>query len=170
MPNSPFAPLLANMMLVAEKTDLSVELDPQGASGRRATHKATRSADGNPPTWAALTITRTSVSLSADGNTAIVGGNDDNSGAGATWVYTRSSGLWTQQGTNLVGTVRLDKPTKAARSLCLPAGAFLWSTRGALMLAPRGRKCRNRNPDDDRPETERAVNVGIDRQSVQLPK
>jgi uncharacterized repeat protein (TIGR02543 family) len=45
-----------------------------------------------------------SVSLSADGNTALVGGYADNSNAGATWVYTRSSGVWTQQGNKLVGT------------------------------------------------------------------
>ena len=45
-----------------------------------------------------------SVSLSADGNTAIVGGFGDNSFAGATWVFTRSGGVWTQQGTKLVGT------------------------------------------------------------------
>ena len=45
-----------------------------------------------------------SVSLSADGNTAIVGGHNDNSGAGAAWVWTRSAGVWTQQGSKLVGT------------------------------------------------------------------
>ena len=45
-----------------------------------------------------------SVSLSADGNTAIVGGDQDNSAKGAAWVFTRSGGIWTQQGTKLVGT------------------------------------------------------------------
>ena len=45
-----------------------------------------------------------SVALSADGNTAIVGGPDDNSDAGAAWVFTRSGGVWTQQGSKLVGT------------------------------------------------------------------
>ncbi len=45
-----------------------------------------------------------SVAISADGNTAIVGGNDDNNNAGATWVFTRSGGVWTQQGSKLVGT------------------------------------------------------------------
>ena len=44
------------------------------------------------------------VSLSADGNTAIVGGHLDNSNRGAVWVYTRSGTTWTQQGTKLVGT------------------------------------------------------------------
>ena len=45
-----------------------------------------------------------SVSLSADGNTAIIGGHGDNSGAGAAWVWTRSGGVWTQQGPKLVGS------------------------------------------------------------------
>jgi hypothetical protein len=45
-----------------------------------------------------------SVALSADGNTAIVGGNNDNSNAGAAWVFTRSGGVWSQQGAKLVGT------------------------------------------------------------------
>jgi hypothetical protein len=45
-----------------------------------------------------------SVALSADGNTAIVGGLADNRITGAAWVYTRSNGVWTQQRSKLVGT------------------------------------------------------------------
>jgi len=45
-----------------------------------------------------------SVALSRDGNTAIVGGWSDNNRAGAAWVFTRSNGVWTQQGRKLVGT------------------------------------------------------------------
>jgi antibiotic biosynthesis monooxygenase (ABM) superfamily enzyme len=45
-----------------------------------------------------------SVALSADGNTAIAGGPDDNSNAGAAWVFTQSGGVWTQQGSKLVGS------------------------------------------------------------------
>jgi hypothetical protein len=45
-----------------------------------------------------------SVALSADGNIAIVGGISDNSNTGAAWVYTLSGGVWTQQGSKLVGT------------------------------------------------------------------
>jgi hypothetical protein len=44
-----------------------------------------------------------SAAISADGNTAIVGGNDDNDGVGAAWVFTRSGGVWSQQGGKLVG-------------------------------------------------------------------
>ncbi len=46
----------------------------------------------------------TAVSLSADGNTALIGGSADNGTIGATWVFTRSGSTWTQQGANLVGT------------------------------------------------------------------
>jgi hypothetical protein len=46
----------------------------------------------------------TSVALSADGNTAVVSGSADNSGVGATWVYTRSGGVWSQKGSKLAGT------------------------------------------------------------------
>ena len=49
-----------------------------------------------------------SVSLSGDGNTAVVGGPTDNNGPGAAWVYTRSGGVWTEQakllGTGVVGS------------------------------------------------------------------
>ena len=45
-----------------------------------------------------------SVALSADGNTAIVGGFGDNTGVGAAWVYIRSGGVWIQQGPKLVGS------------------------------------------------------------------
>lgn len=45
-----------------------------------------------------------SVSLSADGNTAIVGGDGDNNYVGAAWIWTRSGGVWTQQGPKLVGS------------------------------------------------------------------
>lgn len=38
-----------------------------------------------------------SVALSADGNTAIVGGPNDNSGSGAAWVYSRSNGTWVEE-------------------------------------------------------------------------
>jgi hypothetical protein len=46
----------------------------------------------------------TSVALSADGNTAMVGGQYDNNGAGAVWVFTRSGGMWSPQGAKLVGS------------------------------------------------------------------
>jgi IPT/TIG domain len=48
----------------------------------------------------------TSVALSADGDTALIGGPQDNrdypGGVGAAWVFTRSSATWTQQGGKLI--------------------------------------------------------------------
>jgi hypothetical protein len=46
----------------------------------------------------------TSVALSADGNTAIIGGPTDDAMTGAAWVFTRTNGVWSQQGAKLVGT------------------------------------------------------------------
>jgi hypothetical protein len=46
----------------------------------------------------------TSVGLSGDGNTLIEGGPGDNSFAGASWMFTRTAGVWTQLGSKLVGT------------------------------------------------------------------
>ncbi len=45
-----------------------------------------------------------STALSADGNTALIGGPDDNSQAGATWVFTQSASTWTQQGQKLTAS------------------------------------------------------------------
>ncbi len=43
-----------------------------------------------------------SVALSGDGNTAIIGGNQDSAGKGAAWVFTQSNGVWTQQASKLL--------------------------------------------------------------------
>ena len=43
------------------------------------------------------------MALSADGNTALIGGPGDNSYVGAAWVFTRSGSTWTQQGAKLTG-------------------------------------------------------------------
>ena len=45
-----------------------------------------------------------SVALSADGNTAVIGGPYDNNYIGAAWVFTRTGGIWSQQGSKLVAT------------------------------------------------------------------
>jgi hypothetical protein len=45
-----------------------------------------------------------SVALSADGNTALVGGETDNGYVGAAWVFTRSGSTWTQQGSKLTAS------------------------------------------------------------------
>jgi hypothetical protein len=45
-----------------------------------------------------------SVALSADGNTAIVGGPGDNNFAGAAWIFTNTGGIWSEQA-KLIGSV-----------------------------------------------------------------
>jgi hypothetical protein len=44
------------------------------------------------------------VSLSYDGNTAIVGGPFDAFDFGASWIFARTDGVWDQQGNKLIGT------------------------------------------------------------------
>jgi hypothetical protein len=61
-----------------------------------------------------------SVSLSGDGNTAIIGGPSDNNDAGAAWVYTRSGGVWSQQA-KLVGTGAVGAIASQGRSVSLSA-------------------------------------------------
>jgi VCBS repeat protein/FG-GAP repeat protein len=60
-----------------------------------------------------------SIALSGDGNTAIVGGPQDNNSAGAVWVFTRSGGQWTQQGGKLVGTGAVGTQVNQGRSVGL---------------------------------------------------
>jgi hypothetical protein len=55
-----------------------------------------------------------SVSLSDDGNTAIIGGLADNCFIGAAWVFTRSAGTWSQQGDKLVGTGAIGSASQGA--------------------------------------------------------
>ncbi len=45
-----------------------------------------------------------SVALSSDGNTALIGGDFDNNNTGAAWVFTRSNGIWSQQGGKLTAS------------------------------------------------------------------
>jgi hypothetical protein len=61
-----------------------------------------------------------SVALSADGNTALIGGWEDNSAAGAAWVFTRSGASWMPQGPKLVGAGATN-PAKQGRGVALSA-------------------------------------------------
>src|SRR5271165_5271939 len=45
-----------------------------------------------------------SVALSSDGNTALIGAGADDAGGGAAWVFTRSGAAWTEQGEKLTGS------------------------------------------------------------------
>jgi antibiotic biosynthesis monooxygenase (ABM) superfamily enzyme len=61
-----------------------------------------------------------SVALSADGATAVLGGPEDNSLLGAAWAFTRSFGVWSQQGEKLVGTDAVG-PSRQGTSVALSA-------------------------------------------------
>ena len=62
-----------------------------------------------------------SVALSGDGNTALVGGAEDNGQVGAAWVYTRAGGVWSQQGGKLVGTGAVGPYCSQGNSVALSA-------------------------------------------------
>ena len=61
------------------------------------------------------------VALSSDGNTALVGGPEDNTAVGACWMYTRTGGVWSQLGGKLVGTSTQAKYSCQGESAALSA-------------------------------------------------
>ncbi|HYW47781.1 MAG TPA: hypothetical protein VE959_33240 [Bryobacteraceae bacterium] len=61
------------------------------------------------------------VALSGDGNTLVVGGYGDNNGLGALWVFTRSNGVWSQQGNKLTGTGAVGTTPQQAVSVAISA-------------------------------------------------
>ncbi len=79
----------------------------------------------------------TSVALCADGNTALVGGNSDNGQVGAVWVFTRSGGVWIQQGAKLVGTGAVG-PAFQGTSVALSSDGNTALVGGALDNNPTG--------------------------------
>ena len=62
-----------------------------------------------------------SIALSSDGNTALIGGPGDNSSHGAVWVFTRSGPGWTQQGPKLEPTDAGSGPMYLGWSVALSA-------------------------------------------------
>src|SRR6516225_7749135 len=74
-----------------------------------------------------------SVALSADGNTAIVGGPGPNNAdrdrspvvgpVGAAWVFTRSGSIWTQQGNKLVGSGASEPPLPPGQGMSVALSA-----------------------------------------------
>ena len=51
-----------------------------------------------------------SVAISADGNTATIGGWADDNNKGAVWVFTRNGNTWSQMGNKLVGSGAVGNP------------------------------------------------------------
>ncbi len=72
----------------------------------------------------------TSVAISADGNTALVGGSGD-SGTGAVWIFTRSGNVWTQHGSKLVGTGGVGQQNQGT-SLAVSADGTTFATGGPI--------------------------------------
>jgi uncharacterized protein (TIGR03437 family) len=62
----------------------------------------------------------TSLAISADGNTAAIGGSYDNNSAGAVWVFARANGTWKQQGGKLL-PADSDGPPGVGLSVALSA-------------------------------------------------
>ena len=62
-----------------------------------------------------------SVALSADGNTAVIGGIWDNNYAGATWIFVRTGTSWAQQGLKLVGTGAVGATVEQGNSVSISA-------------------------------------------------
>jgi phosphodiesterase/alkaline phosphatase D-like protein len=60
------------------------------------------------------------VALSEDGNTALIGAGKDNK-VGAAWVFTRSGGTWTQQGSKLTGSEEVGEPHFGCCGIALSA-------------------------------------------------
>jgi hypothetical protein len=65
----------------------------------------------------------TAVALSSDGNTLLVGANSDQSANshGAVWVYTRSAGVWAQQGAKLFAADELGTGAAQGTSVAISA-------------------------------------------------
>jgi len=61
-----------------------------------------------------------SVAISADGKTAVIGGAGDNGGKGAMWMFTRNNTTWSQQGQKLTGSAAAGA-AKQATSVALSA-------------------------------------------------
>jgi hypothetical protein len=67
-----------------------------------------------------------SVAISADGNTALIGGPEDQSngdvnGRGEAWIFTRSGGVWSQQGPRLLPSGRSGNASDFGTSVALSA-------------------------------------------------
>ncbi len=75
----------------------------------------------------------TSVSLSADGNTALIGSNDN-----VAWVYARTGSAWTQQGPYLAGAEEVGPRSQFGSSVALSSDGNIALIGGPYDGAPSG--------------------------------
>ncbi|WP_316186622.1 hypothetical protein [Bradyrhizobium sp. SZCCHNRI2014] len=80
------------------------------------------------------TMQGSSVALSGDGNTAIVGGPDDDAYAGAAWVFTRTEGVWSQSGPKLTGSDAVRGTAQGAVKGSLQGGSVALSADGTTAI------------------------------------
>ncbi|OAI38568.1 hypothetical protein AYO39_03605, partial [Actinobacteria bacterium SCGC AG-212-D09] len=85
-----------------------------------------------------------SVSLSGDGNTALIGAPAVDINTGAAWLFTRSGTTWTQQGSKLVGTGGVGQPNEGYSvalshdgNTALIGGPFDYNATGAAWVFTR---------------------------------
>jgi hypothetical protein len=71
-----------------------------------------------------------SVALSGNGNTLAFGGPNDNGLVGATWIFTRSGGVWTQQGLKITATDTIGPTVSQGDSVALSADGFTLASGG----------------------------------------
>jgi hypothetical protein len=78
-----------------------------------------------------------SVALSADGSTALIGGPTDHGGAGAAWVFARSGSKWSQQGPKLVAKPTPNSaPSTQAASVALSGDGNSGLIGGTALVGP----------------------------------
>jgi hypothetical protein len=70
--------------------------------------------------------------LNSDGNTLAVGGSGDNSDTGASFIFVRSSSIWSQQGSKLIGVgdVNCPSPNGQGRSVALSSDGNILASSG----------------------------------------
>ena len=103
------------------------------------------SADGNTAILGgfreAWVFTRSGGIWSGDGNTALIGGFADDSLNGAAWIFTRKDSVWAQQGSKLVGSGAVGRIVHQGHSVALSADgstAIVGGVRDAWVFARSG--------------------------------
>lgn len=95
---------------------------------------------GNGPaagSWPNQRLEGSSVALSVNGDTALIGGPADNNGMGAAWVFTRSGSSWSQQGSQLTASDEITG-TDTANGGLFGSSAALSSDGNTALIGGRG--------------------------------